>query len=135
VTDEGLARIAALLAAVGLFGIAAFQVALALGAPFGRASWGGRHAGKLPAGLRVASAVAAVVWVLGALIVLARGGFEIGPIPDGVARWGTWVLVGLLPVGALMNLASSSRWERFLWGPMALILAVLCFLVARTHAS
>ena len=134
-TDEGLAPIAALLAAVGLFGIAAFQVALALGAPFGQASWGGRIAGKLPAGLRVASAVAAVVWVLAALIVLASGGFEIAPIPDGVARWGTWVLVGLLPVGALMNLASSSRWERFLWGPTALILAALCFLVARTPAS
>jgi hypothetical protein len=134
VTDEA-PRIAALLAAVGFLVIAAFQVALALAAPLGSASWGGRHAGKLPAGLRIASAVAAVVWALAALVVLARGGFDIGPIPDGVARWGTWALVGLLPLGALMNLASSSRWERFLWGPMALIMALLCFLVARSPTS
>lgn len=133
-TDEA-PRIAALLAAVGFLVIAAFQAALALGAPFGPASWGGRHAGILPARLRIASAVAAVVWFLAALIVLGRGGFDAGPIPDGVTRWGTWVLVGLLPVGALMNLASSSRWERFLWGPIALILAALCFVVARSPAS
>jgi hypothetical protein len=41
-----------------------------------------------------------------------------------------WVLVVLLPVGALMNIASSSRWERYLWGPLALILAVLALVVA-----
>lgn len=130
-TLEDLHRVAALLAAVGFFGIAAFQVALAMGAPFGPASWGGRHPRTLPAGLRIASVVAAVVWVLAALIVLARGGVENSPIPEGTARWGTWVLVGLLPLAALMNLASPSRWERYLWGPTALILAVLCFLIAR----
>jgi hypothetical protein len=127
----GTSRMAAVLAAVGFLAIAAFQVALALGAPLGRASWGGRHDGRLPAGLRIASAFAVVVWMLASLIVLARSGYEFSPVPDAVARWGTWVLVGLMPVAALMNLASASRWERFLWGPVALILAVLCFLVAR----
>jgi uncharacterized membrane protein YphA (DoxX/SURF4 family) len=52
-------------------------------------------------------------------------------IPESVARWGTWVLFGLLLVGALMNVASSSVWERYFWGPYALILAGLCFLAAR----
>ena len=45
---------------------------------------------------------------------------------------GTWILVGVLLVGALMNFASSSPWERFLWGPLALVLAVLCFVLARS---
>ncbi|MGH2547220.1 MAG: hypothetical protein ACRDHJ_10140, partial [Actinomycetota bacterium] len=71
----GTPRAAALLAAVGFTAISAFQVALALGAPLGGASWGGRHSGRLPAGFRVASAFAVVVWMLAALIVLARGGF------------------------------------------------------------
>lgn len=131
VVSDG-SRTFALLAAAGFLAIAAFQVALALGAPFGQASWGGRHRGTLPTGLRIASAAAVVVWVLAAGVVLARVGYEVSPIPAAVARWGTWVLVGLLPLGALMNLASSSRWERFLWGPVALVLAVLCFLVARS---
>lgn len=111
--------------------ITIFQAALALGAPLGRAAWGGTRT-HLPRGLRIASAVATVFWALAALIVLGRAEFQISPIPDTVARWGTWVLVGVLLVGALMNFASSSPWERFLWGPLALVLAVLCFVLARS---
>lgn len=127
-------RTAAVLAAVGFVVIAAFQLALALGAPFGEAAWGGRRPGRLPAGLRLASGIATVFWLLATLVVLARGGFDVPTIPSVVARWGTWALVGLLPLGALMNLISSSRWERFVWGPLALILAVLSLVVARGPA-
>jgi hypothetical protein len=125
------ARGAAVAAVVGFLVIAIFQAALALGAPLGRAAWGGtrRH---LPTSLRFASAAAVVFWLLAALIVLARAGFEMSPVSDAVARWGTWILVGVLLVGALMNFASSSPWERFLWGPLALLLAVLCFVLARS---
>jgi hypothetical protein len=122
---------AAVIAAVGFMGIAAFQTALALGAPLGRAAWGGTHV-RLPTGLRIASVLATAVWVLAALVVLERGGFEASPLPPAVGRWGTWVLVILLPIGAIMNFASSSRWERFLWGPVALLLAGLCLVLARS---
>lgn len=123
-------RIAGMATAVGFLVIAAFQVALALGAPLGRAAWGGAYDGQLPMSLRIASGVAVGVWVLAALIVLGRAGFRIVRLPYGVLRWGTWVLVGLLLVGALMNFASSSGWERFGWGPVALILGALCLFVA-----
>ena len=123
-------RRAAIAAAAGFFAIAAFQVALALGVPLGRAAWGGTAA-QLPMGLRIASALAAGVWVLAALIVLGRAGFQISPLPSALTRRGTWILVGVLPLGALMNFASPSSWERFLWGPVALILAVLCLILAR----
>jgi hypothetical protein len=122
-------RIAAVAAAVGFLVMAAFQAALALGAPLGTASWGGAYEGQLPMGLRIASGVAVAVYVLFALIVLGRGGFRGVPLPHGVLRWGTWVLVGLMFVGALMNFASSSGWERFGWGPFSLILGVLCLFV------
>jgi hypothetical protein len=122
-------RTATVLAAGGFLTIAGFQVVLALGAPLGHAAWGGRHR-RLPTRLRIGSAVAVVIWILAALIVLGRAGFQVSPLPDAVERWGTWILVGLLPVGALMNVASSSRWERYLWGPLALILAVLTLVVA-----
>jgi hypothetical protein len=36
-------RLAALLAALGFAGIAAFEVALAAGVPWGHAAWGGAH--------------------------------------------------------------------------------------------
>jgi hypothetical protein len=128
-------RSPAVAAAVGFLAIATFQLALALGAPLGRAAWAGTHT-HLPMGLRVASAFAVGIWVLAALVVLGRAGFGISPLPPGFVRWGTWILVGVLPLGALMNFASPSTWERFLWGPVALILAALCLAVARgTDAS
>jgi hypothetical protein len=132
---KGPVRIAAMAAAVGFLGIASFQAAIALGAPFGRASWGGAYDGQLPVGLRVASGVAVGVYILAALIVLGRGGFRGVPLPFGVLRWGTWVLVGLMFVGAVVNLASSSGWERFGWGPVALIEGVLCLFVALAHTG
>jgi hypothetical protein len=119
----------AILAAIGFLAIAAFQVALALGAPLGRAAWGGAH-DRLPTRLRIGSAIAVVVWVLAALIVLARGGSPVIGLPPTVVDWGTWGLAGLSVIGAVMNFASSSPWERFGWGPLALILAALCGLLA-----
>lgn len=133
-TDLLPGRTAAVVAAVGFVGIAAFQVALALGAPLGRAAWGGTHV-HLPIGLRIASAIAVGVWVLASLIVLGRAGFQISPLPSGFVRWGTWIMVVVSVLGALVNFASPSAWERFLWGPVALILAVLCLVVARSGAT
>jgi hypothetical protein len=118
------------LAAIGFLGIAAFQAALALGAPLGKAAWGGKRT-HLPRGLRVASGVAVGFWLLAAVIVLARADVDATFTPDAVARWGTWVLVVVLLVGSAMNAASSSRWERFFWSPVSLLLAMLCFLVAQ----
>ena len=54
-------RIAAVTAAVGFLLQAAFQAALALGAPLGSASWGGAYEGQLPMGLRIAGGVAVCV--------------------------------------------------------------------------
>jgi hypothetical protein len=123
-------RRAAVAAAVGFLAIATFQVALALGAPLGRAAWGGASV-ELSVGLRIASAFAVAVWVFAALVVLRRAGYRVPLVASGVSRWGTWIIVGLSVLGALMNFASPSNWERFLWGPVALILGVLCLLVAR----
>ena len=122
-------RVAGVAAAVGFVGIAAFQAAIAAGAPLGRAAWGGTHV-RLPQRLRVASAAAVVVWVLAALVALDRARFDASPIPSGVSRWAIWVLVVILPIGAVMNAASRSPWERFLWAPTALVLALLSLALA-----
>lgn len=124
------ARRAAVAAASGFIGLAAFELALALGAPLGRAAMGGTHT-HLPTGLRMVAALAALLWPLAALVVLRRGGYRVPLISSRVSRVGTWVLVGLLSLGVVMNLASSSGWERFLQAPIAAILAVLCLVVAR----
>ena len=120
---------AASLAAAGFVGIALFQVALALGAPLGRAAWGGANC-VIPPPLRRASAVAAVVWLLAAVVILARAGALSLPLPEVVLVVGAWALVVLSVLGALVNLASSSPWERFGWAPYAAALAVLSAVVA-----
>lgn len=95
----------------------------------GKGRLGGAHK-RLPGGLRIASAVAVVLWLAAALVILARAGYGWSPIPSGVARWATWVLFGLLVAGTLMNLVSRSRLERLIQTPTAAILAILCLLVA-----
>ncbi len=57
------------------------------------------------------------------------------PVPLSVSRWGIWVLVAVLALSALGNFASSSNWERFLLGPIALLEALLCLIVARGVGS
>jgi hypothetical protein len=125
----GTARSAAAMAAVGFVLVACFQVALALGAPWGKAAWGGAHE-RLPNGLRIASSFAVILWLAAALVVLTRAGYDWSPLPFSVARWGTWVLVGILLLGTLVNLASRSRLERLTQTPIAAILSILCLLVA-----
>jgi hypothetical protein len=125
-----VARTAAVLAAIGFAGLAALQAALAAGAPWGHAAWGGEEA-HLSAGQRAASAVAAVVYVAATLIVLGRAGIWRAQPRAIVFRWGTWLLAVVMLLGALPNFASQSRWENVILGPLALVLAGLCVFVAR----
>jgi hypothetical protein len=57
------------------------------------------------------------------------------PFPPAFLQRGSWILVALTLVGALMNFASPSPWERFMWAPVTLALAGLCFLIAREMPS
>lgn len=120
-----------MVATIGFLVIAVFQAALALGAPLGRAAWGGRTA-VLPDRLRRASAVAVVMWSWRPRSSWA--GLIDLPLPRDVLTWGSWILVVLSSLGALMNVASSSPWERFGWAPLAAVLAFLSAIVALSPA-
>lgn len=67
-------RIAGIVATVGFLCISAFQCALALGAPLGKAAWGGASA-ELSIGLRFVSAVATFFWIWAAAVVYQRSGY------------------------------------------------------------
>jgi hypothetical protein len=121
-------RIAALAAATGLVGTAAFHLLLAVGVPWGRAAWGGGY-DQLPTGLRMSSALSAGVLLFAAIAVLGRAEYWRGP--PALLRWTSWALVGLLALSALGNFGSRSRWENLFLGPIALTLSLLCLIVAR----
>jgi hypothetical protein len=69
------------------------------------------------------------------MIVLGRAGITPTPPPPMFLLWGTWTLVDVTLIGALMNVASPSPWERYLWAPFTLLLAGLCLVVARTSPA
>lgn len=120
---------AAMLAVVLVAIIAVFQLALALGAPLGSASWGGRNDGVLPGRLRIASGLAAiVVYPVIALYVLASADLiDLEWLPIGAT--GMWILTGFFALGTVANLASRSKVER-IWAPVSLVIGVCCAIVA-----
>jgi len=124
-------RSAAVAAATGFAGIAIFQVALAAGAPFGHAAWGGAHA-HLSTAQRSGSAAAVVVWTAAALILLGRAGLWQSPRLATTFRLGPWFLAAASAIAAVLNFASQSHWENLIFGPLALLLAILCTTVARS---
>jgi hypothetical protein len=130
------ARRASVSAALGFVGIAVFQVALSAGVPWGHAAWGGARA-ELSSAQRIGSGIAVAVWTAAALVVLGRGGLW-GTASRRLRTlfgWGTWLLAAVSVLAALLNFASQSRWENVIFGPLALLLAIFCTLVARSAAD
>ncbi|MGX1791646.1 hypothetical protein ACWIDW_01670 [Microbacterium sp. NPDC055312] len=108
--------------------VAAFQIALAAGAPWGRFAWGGSH-DVLPAKLRIGSAAAVMIYAVIAVIAVARVGAA-PLLPQGVAAVAMWVVFGYFTLGILMNAASRSKPERLVMVPTTIALAVLSLLIA-----
>ena len=119
---------AAIVACALLALLAGFQLALVLGAPWGRLAWGGGNR-VLPTRFRVGSAVSIAAYALFAAVILDRAGLA-GLMPDGVSAVGIWVLAGYLLIGTVMNLASRSIPERAVMTPVAAVLCAACVLVA-----
>jgi hypothetical protein len=115
-----LAYLAATLLVVG------FQVALALGAPWGAYAMGGRFPGRFPPRMRLLATVQAVVLGLLALVVLESAGL----ISLGLAEWLIWVAVAVSAVSVVMNAASRSPGERRLWVPVGLVMLASSLVVA-----
>jgi hypothetical protein len=126
-------RFAAAAAATAFIVVAGCEMFWALGGSRGLSgAWGGNH-DHLPLGLRVASAFAAIFLVAGAIIVLGRARYWASSDQLGILRWGTWALVAVMGLSAIANFASSSTMERFQNGPAALLMALLCLVVARSQ--
>ena len=127
-------QIAAAVAAALLGVISVFQVLLALGVPWGSAAYGGGAAGAdgvLPSGLRVASAIAAVILGLAAWVTLARADLTPrGPLSARLVRWASWVIAAFMVLNTLSNLSSSNPVERWVLGGTTVVLVFLCGYVA-----
>lgn len=107
--------------AAALAALGAFQIALAVGAPWGRAAYGGNHPGVLPNHLRVISGVSALGYGTGAVLVLRGSGS-----PQARARAFT-ALTAFMGIGVVANGASRSPVERVVWTPVTAVTTVLAW--------
>jgi len=137
------ARPAAAVAGVGLAAIACLHAVWALGSgwPFGdreamaKVVWGGPLA-TFPS--PAATMFVAVLIGAAALVVTGRGGLWGGWAPKWVFAAGTWTLATVLflralvyGLGSIGSDAVNSAWERALFTPLCIVLAVLCAIVGR----
>jgi hypothetical protein len=124
----------AAVAAAGLLGlVAAFQVALALGAPLGEATMGGRaeHVdGVLAPRFRAMAIVSAVLLTVAAVIVLWRAGVLDVGLPESVVVIGCWVVVGFSLLNTLTNLSGRHPLERYGFTALTLVVAALATFVS-----
>jgi hypothetical protein len=127
-------KIIAAVAAGLLAVVAVHQLALAAGAPWAAAAYGGRAArddGTLPAGYRAMSAVTSVVLLGAAWLVLAAGGvITSGPLSHRALTIGAWVLAGLFALNTLGNASARHPVERWGFGAVTAVLTVLFAVVA-----
>ena len=126
-----LTTLAALVFAVAAAGVAVFQFALALGAPWGRYAMGGAMPGRFPPPLRVAAAIQGALIGLLAIGVLSTAGLA---LPDLALAfpWLIWVAVAVSAVAVVLNAISRSAGERRIWVPVACVLLVSSLIVALT---
>ncbi len=118
----GAAILYALLALV----VVAFQIAMALGAPWGHLAMGGRFPGRFPLPMRFAALLQGGLIAVFALVMLGRAGL-VSPAPP---PWLVLAVVAVSALSAAMNLATPSIPERRLWGPVTLAMLVCAIRVA-----
>lgn len=124
---------AAVVAAVLLTIVAAVQLALVFGAPWGDHVYGGRaetENGRLSPRFRAMSAFAVPILLLSAAIVLSRAGVVSWFEEAGWVATAVWVVFGYLVLNTVANIASTSRIERFGMGSLTVVAAVATLVVA-----
>lgn len=131
---SAVVQIAAVASACLIALVVAFQVALAAGARWGAAAYGGRfaqHDGRLPTRYRASSAAAALALSGAAWLVLVAGSvIGSGPLPGAILTATMWALAALFALNTLGNLSGRHPVERFGAGALTAVLTVLCLVIA-----
>jgi hypothetical protein len=129
-----ITRVAAIIYAIVSFGVVAFQIALAAGAPWGAYAMGGTFPGQFSPALRIAAIIQAVLLVGMAAVVLARAGLVL-PGWSRASRWLVWFVVLFAVFSFILNLITPSAGERAIWAPTAFLLLISSATVAFLGSS
>ena len=129
-----IARVAAIIYAIVTFGVVAFQIALAAGAPWGTYAMGGASPGQFPPALRIAAIIQAVLLAGMAAVILARAGLVL-PGWSRVSHWLVWIVAALTALSLVLNLITPSAGERAIWAPILALLLLSSLIVAFSSSS
>ncbi len=110
--------------------VALFQVALALGAPWGAYAYGGARVGKLPVGFRINSVASAALMVAISGHYLAQLGVFTPLLDQAGNLVVNWVLVGFTALAAVANNITRSQKERAVWGVPTILMFIAALFVA-----
>lgn len=108
-----------------------FQLALALGAPWGEMAMGGKYPGRFPPKLRITAIVQMLLLGFVALVVLTRAGLIFENYFE-FSKSAIWFVVALCAISAILNTITPSKKERMLWSPVTIILVACAVVVARS---
>jgi hypothetical protein len=124
-----IATISACIFMVLVVAVVAFQVALALGAPLGEFTLGGKYPGRLPANMRIVPVISGVLLSGFIVVVLARAGLAFSELAAS-SRLMVWFVVAYSGAGVLANYFTPSKRERRLWLPVVLLMLIASTIVA-----
>ena len=124
-----VAAVAGLVFAIVAGGVIVFQLALALGAPWGEYAMGGAFPGRFPPRMRVAAVVQAILIAVLALVVLSAAGLVLPELAIAYP-WLVWVAVAVSALAVVLNAISRSAGERRIWVPVATVLLLSSLVVA-----
>jgi len=112
-----------------MIGAAILQIALALGAPFGEFTLGGKYTGKLPSNLRVAALMQALILLVFMIISISRSGIAFTFLYE-ISKVGIWVVFAFFIIGTILNLLSPSKKERIVMGTINIVALICALMVA-----
>jgi len=123
------AQVLAVVYALATGVVVLFQLGVAAGKAWGEYTMGGRYPGRLPAVMRLAALVQAVVLAVLAAIVLDAAGL-LGLDWMAQTPWLPFVPVAVSALSLVLNASSRSEPERRTWTPVAIVLLVSSLAVA-----
>ncbi len=105
-----------------------FQAGLAAGLPWGKASMGGKFAGKYPPKMRWVAILNIIILAIMATIVLSRAGLILTNMMA-FSKIAIWFIVVFFFAGTIMNTITPSKIER-IWAPVALLQLITSIIIA-----
>ncbi len=109
--------------------VSLFQLALALGASWGEMAMGGKIHGRFPLKLRFAAVFQLLLIVFSVIVVLVRAKLYLIEYFE-LSRTLIWFVVAIFSISLVLNSITSSKKERLLGVPLAIILSISSIYVA-----